>query len=202
MRKKIVFDIGEVIAKVDNDGFFRDRFLENEVPLDLCQQITSDSMWLQLDQGLVSYDEAISYYKEKFELAIIDELFASWPQAMKVYPKMIKTLEWLVEHDYDVYFLSNINTYCLDYIKEYCSFLNYGNGYVASCEAKLIKPNKEIYDYFLKKFDLKAEDCIYLDDNLVNIEMAKKLGFETIWFRNVEEGLKELGVLLNVEKEG
>ena len=41
-----------------------------------------------------------------------------------------------------------------------------------------IKPEKEIYEAFFKKFSLVPEECFFIDDNAVNIEAAKKLGMD------------------------
>lgn len=59
-----------------------------------------------------------------------------------------------------------------------------------SFEAKLSKPDKEIFKLILKKLDVKAEECLYIDDYIKNIETAKKLNIKTIHFTSVED-LKE-----------
>ncbi|GAB1417124.1 HAD family phosphatase [Paludibacter sp.] len=48
-----------------------------------------------------------------------------------------------------------------------------------SFEVGHIKPSKEIFEYLLKDANVKAEDCLFLDDGSKNIEVANELGFKT-----------------------
>jgi 2-haloacid dehalogenase len=44
----------------------------------------------------------------------------------------------------------------------------------------LIKPDPKIWYVLLERYNLKAQESIFIDDNAKNIETAKSLGFETI----------------------
>ena len=49
----------------------------------------------------------------------------------------------------------------------------------------------------LSRYELKAEECVFLDDTLKNVEAARKYGFYGICFKTkeqAEEELKALGV--------
>ena len=63
---------------------------------------------------------------------------------------------------------------------------SYGRGW-------LIKPDKEIFNSLLVRYQLEAEDSIFIDDNFDNIITAREIGFETIHLDNgvnLEEKLK------------
>ena len=71
------------------------------------------------------------------------------------------------------------------------------DGALFSYEVKLIKPDAAIYHTLLERFDLKAEECVFLDDLPANIEAARKAGITGIVFEGLEkalESLKALGV--------
>ena len=55
-----------------------------------------------------------------------------------------------------------------------------------------VKPEPEIYQYLLDKYDLKAEDCLFFDDREDNVEAARKLGFSGIVVTGEEQLLEEL----------
>ena len=57
---------------------------------------------------------------------------------------------------------------------------------------------KEIYLLLLERYNLKAEESIFIDDNYKNIIAANNLGFQTIHFTedvHLEHRLQELGLL-------
>ena len=63
-------------------------------------------------------------------------------------------------------------------------FLNKFDGLIISGEYKIIKPNYQIYELAIKKFNLKPDKCVFVDDNLQNVKAAKDLGFKTIHLIN------------------
>jgi HAD superfamily hydrolase (TIGR01509 family) len=52
--------------------------------------------------------------------------------------------------------------------------------WVISGQVKMIKPNKNIYEYVLNTFNLNAQDCVFVDDQEENIKTAAELGFNVI----------------------
>jgi len=70
--------------------------------------------------------------------------------------------------------------------------------FVWSCKEGLRKPDPKIYEVMLKKLNLPAKACVFVDDKLANIETAKELGMYGIHFQSPEqlrEDLIKLGVL-------
>jgi len=60
---------------------------------------------------------------------------------------------------------------------------------VISGDAALHKPQKEIFEFFLKKSGVKAGECVFVDDKVRNLIPAEAMGFKTIKFiRAVIEG--------------
>lgn len=51
---------------------------------------------------------------------------------------------------------------------------------IISAEIHKIKPNADFYEHILKKYNINAEELLFLDDNIDNIEGAKKLGINVI----------------------
>jgi len=48
-----------------------------------------------------------------------------------------------------------------------------------SYQMHLCKPEADIFEAMLKDAGVKAEECLFLDDGIHNIDTAKKLGFRT-----------------------
>lgn len=56
------------------------------------------------------------------------------------------------------------------------------DGALFSAEVKCIKPQKEIYGHFFRRFGLKPEECFFVDDLPVNIRGAKDCGMDGYCF--------------------
>jgi len=51
---------------------------------------------------------------------------------------------------------------------------------IISGEIGLIKPDPKIYDYFLEKYGLDPQQCIFFDDQEVNVKAAQKAGIHGV----------------------
>jgi putative hydrolase of the HAD superfamily len=45
-----------------------------------------------------------------------------------------------------------------------------------------VKPGKRIYEILLEKYQLKPEECIFIDDTLANIKSAEELGIKGVHY--------------------
>ena len=69
---------------------------------------------------------------------------------------------------------------------------------VISGEVKLIKPDPRIFQVLLERIGRPAEECLFIDDSLPNITVARELGFQTIHFHHpaqLESELTSRGLL-------
>ena len=99
--------------------------------------------------------------------------------------------------------LSNFNKR-LRYEQHYIPALKYFDALVISGEIKAAKPDKEIYEYLLSTYDLIPEECIFIDDNPANIEMANSLGIHGYLFDfdvpKLREYLKAENLIWEIER--
>ena len=66
-------------------------------------------------------------------------------------------------------------------------FLHRFEGIVVSGIEKTRKPFPEIYQLTLDRFDFKAEESLFIDDNLRNVLAARDMGIHTIHFKNAKD---------------
>ena len=57
-------------------------------------------------------------------------------------------------------------------------------GLVFSCDIHIIKPDEGIFKYILNKYNLKAEECLFIDDIESNIKGAEKVNMKGEVFKN------------------
>lgn len=63
-------------------------------------------------------------------------------------------------------------------------FLHWFEGIVVSGEEQTRKPFLEIYQTTLERFDLIAEESLFIDDNLRNVKAAEALGIQGYHFKS------------------
>ena len=71
---------------------------------------------------------------------------------------------------------------------------------IFSAEAKVRKPDKEIFQFILDRLKVKPDESIFIDDFIENIEGAKKLGINAILFKNTQATIRQVNALLGREK--
>jgi len=71
-------------------------------------------------------------------------------------------------------------------------FLQWFEDIIVSGEEKTRKPFAEIYNLTLERFNIKAENAIFIDDNLRNIEAANNLGINGVQFKNAKQLINQL----------
>jgi 2-haloacid dehalogenase len=79
------------------------------------------------------------------------------------------------------YALSNWGRHFADVLEEYPVFHEF-DGRVVSYEVGIVKPNPAIFETLLTRFNLRADQCLFVDDNRANIDAAKNLGFHVHHF--------------------
>ncbi|MDO5980413.1 HAD family hydrolase [Flavivirga spongiicola] len=71
-------------------------------------------------------------------------------------------------------------------------FLHWFEGIIVSGDEKTRKPFDAIYNLTLDRFSITAENSIFIDDNLRNIEAANALGINGIRFKSPEQLIQQL----------
>lgn len=178
MLKNIVFDLGNVLVKFDSNELIYSFFNERQEEV---KSFYFDSLWNEYDQGLYSVEEMIEKGVKQFpELELsIKKLMYHWTEFVIPLKDNVAYIKDLKRLGYNVYILSNIPEDDTKYLRSLGVFDNIDGG-VFSYEYKKIKPDPEIFHILLKEYNLKASECLFLDDQKDNVVAASNLGFETI----------------------
>ena len=135
---------------------------------------------LHLDAGLISRFDGNHRMLEKARAAgrafEVQGVLDDWLHILRPRHRMEELVRRLKSHGYCVYYLSNIPQDVLDLLRDR-GVLDGFDGGVASCEVHINKPDPKIYKALLDKYSLKAEECVFIDDRLENVQAAcRKLG--------------------------
>jgi epoxide hydrolase-like predicted phosphatase len=72
--------------------------------------------------------------------------------------------------------------------------------FVSSAIEGLKKPDRRIYELTIHKLGCKPEECLLMDDSLLNINGAKKLGMSTIYWETPEIGFEKFTEFIDINK--
>ncbi len=70
--------------------------------------------------------------------------------------------------------------------------------FVSSADIGVLKPDRKIYEFVLKRVNLPADQCLFIDDSEKNVAIAQKLGIPTVIFqgqKDIESKFRKLGIL-------
>ena len=199
MIKNIIFDLGNVLVKYSPENFLN-KYVKKENQEDFIINIFKSKDWLELDRGILSYEDAIEVFTKRVpeEKESIEKLFReNISSCISPIEENVEIMRKLKNNGYNVYILSNFHQPAFEYIRESWDFIREFNGDVVSCYYHYIKPEREIYETLLKKYNLTPSETIFIDDVDTNINRAKELGIGGIHlpdYKILSELLKKNGI--------
>ena len=192
--KDIVFDLGGVLIDW-NPRHLYNKIFATEAETEWFLANVCTSQWnTQQDAGR-PFAEGIELLKTKYpEYTFAIEFYLSrWEEMLKgAIEGSVDILRKLKTRGYRTYALSNWSMETFPLVQKKYGFFNAFDGMVISGQEKLVKPDPKIYTRLLKRYDLHADNCIFIDDNAANIKGAQALGFGTILFTSPENLRAEL----------
>lgn len=98
-----------------------------------------------------------------------------------------------------LYILSNWGKPGFDKIRQqFPEILDLFDGCVISGEAGYSKPESEIFELLINRYQLKNQPCVFIDDNEFNVIAAQQFGWTTIFYDNpthVKQLLEKLHII-------
>ena len=200
MIKNIIFDFGGVLVDW-NPHYLFDKYFNDLDEANYFVENVCNSEWnAEMDGG------------KPFEQAVRERsaMFPKYAEALRLYqtnwmdtmgeeiPGMYDLIKSLKINGFPViYGLTNWSAETFPTVQKTYRIFSLIDKIVVSGEVRQLKPNPEIFHTLLDKYSLKAEESLFIDDNLKNVEGAKAVGINAVLFRGVEklrEDLKNLRV--------
>jgi len=199
MIKAIIFDFGNVICYFTNEIYLEKiSNLTDKTKDEIRNLISSSGLLKKFETGVLSTHE---FFKELSDLC---GLKVSYEELKKIYSEdkftPVEGMEKLIGElrgKYKIGLLSNTGEWDFDYILKVAPIVKTFDTITTSCKAKSMKPDKGIFLDALNKLNLKPEECLYTDDILEYVEVAKKLGIKAVQFIDAKKfklDLKSLGL--------
>lgn len=198
MIKNLVFDFGNVLIEW-NPAKILATFVEEDRKR-IKAAIFDSGFWAQTDTGQLTLEVAIQAAQTLLDSsysATVEAIFTHWYETVDVYHQLQeKIFEW-AQLGYGIYILSTTSE--IFYAVENAGLLPMTKvltGKILFYEVGCAKPDKSIYQKLLGQYALQANQCVFIDDLQVNLDVAKSLGFETILATSEQQNIIAIEELL------
>ena len=196
MIKNIVFDFGGVLVDWNPHHLYDKYFGSSEKADWFLKNICLYSWNLQMDGGK-PFAEGV---------AELQAQYPEWTEAIGIYhtrwiemmggqfDDTVDVLRRLKAAGYRVFGLSNWSMETFPLVRDKYPVFQELEGMVVSGEEHLIKPDAAIYNCLLSRYQLQAEESLFVDDNADNVAGAKAVGMEAVRFvgaKELERALRE-----------
>ena len=194
MIKNVIFDVGQVLVAWEPVEAMRALGMDEETVRAVADATVHTSDWDEADRGALSDEELLTGFIRKAPAyeAQIRNFWEHVDRAIYPFPYVGEWMRTLKDKGYRLYILSNYGKWTYEHTAEALSFLSDVDGQVFSFEVHQIKPEPEIYRTLLDKFNLVADECVFLDDRRENIEAAETQGIHTVLFTTYQDALEKL----------
>jgi len=201
--KNIIFDLGGVLIDWNPEYVYLDAFKGNRKKMEKFFDEVCTFDWNEnQDAGYPlanATEDRIALFPEQADL--IRMYYGRWEEMLRgSISGTVSILKKIVSNnDYRVFALTNWSAETFPIALKRFDFLHWFEGIVVSGTEKTRKPFPEIYETTLERYDLKACESIFIDDNERNVAAANQLGIQTIKFLNphqLEKDLKTKKILL------
>ena len=199
MIKNIVFDIGNVLAGFAWEDFYRSFGYSEEIFEKLADATVRSPFWNEMDRGKLSDEELLEgFIKNDSSIEKeIREVFENVEEIIQRFDYAIPWIRELKKKGYHIYVISNFSRKAHVECIKALDFLEEIDGEILSYQVKMIKPSPEIYQLLCSKYNLKAEECVFIDDLPKNVEAARKEGMKGLIFESLDQAKRELEEILS-----
>ncbi len=199
MIKTIIFDIGRVLVDWDWESYVKRIIPDEEKAIAVGKGFFGSPYYIEFDRGVLTSDEVLGkiiadnpQFESEFRL-----VFSRYGESITLRDFVIPWIKSLKERGFKVLYLSNYAVPMRMQTAEQLRFTEFTDGGIFSCDVKTVKPDSKIYELLLKKYDLKAEECIFIDDTPENVRGAQNVGINGIQYITYEQVCDDMEKLIN-----
>ena len=192
--KNIIFDFGGVLVDWNPRHLYRKIFSSEEEMEGFLAQVCNGEWNAKQDAGR-PFAQAVAELQKQYPQYTeqIAAYFDRWGEMLGgEIPGMADLVRMLKRKGYKLYGLTNWSAETFPLARAKYSVFDMLDGMVVSGEEHIIKPDPEIYKRLLTRFQLRAPDCLFIDDSPANVAAARQLGFDAVRFESAAALEREL----------
>ena len=184
-RSVAIFDLGGVVIDWNPRYLYRKLFDGNDSAMEHFLATVCTPSWNELQDGGRTFADACASLKATHpgETELIDAWFKRYDEMLSgEIPGTVEILTAMRSRGITLYALSNWSTETFPIALSRFECLKWFQGVLLSGEVRLLKPDRRIFEVFLKTFAIDPARAIYIDDRRANVEVAASFGMHGILF--------------------
>ncbi len=205
MIRNVIVDFGNVLGRYMPEEMTAAIVPDPAAAAVICPVVFDRLYWDKLDCGGITDDEVktdvCARLPQEYH-ADACRIYDRWHTLMPPVPGMQELVTDIKAQGKRLYLLSNISIGFaerygeVDWIRELFSLFD---GLVFSGPIGMAKPHREIFEYVLDHYGLRAEECVFIDDTPKNIAACEAVGIRGILFDGDADTVREI-LKINQEK--
>jgi 2-haloacid dehalogenase len=180
-----VFDVGNVLIRWDPRNLYRKLIADEAEREDFLARICSPEWNLEMDRGrpfAQGVAERVALFPQ--HEALIRAFDERWLETLDgAVEEAVAILEELRAAGVKTYAITNFSREKFALTRTRYPFLDSFEGIIVSAHEQLLKPDPRIYALLCERHGLAPADCIFIDDNLANVEGARAFGMQGHHFK-------------------
>jgi len=184
MVKTIIFDLGNVIVKVDKSDQFRKMAKYCNKPISYISNFfEKSSMRMAFERGELNpkeyYEKVVRKLNCKISFTNFKKIYCDIFTLNTDVAKLIKKLK----KKFRLVLLSNTDKLHFEYIKNKYEIVGSFDEHVLSYEVGHRKPNRSMFLNAIRKAKAISTNCVYVDDIPEFVHVAKLMGMKAFQFK-------------------
>jgi 2-haloacid dehalogenase len=197
----IIFDLGGVLIDWNPRYLYR-KFFNTEEEITWFLENICTAEWNEIQDAGRSFSEATEELVKKHPAweEPIRAWYGRWTETIQgSVADTVEILKYFKESPYHkIYALTNWSAESFPVAFQMFDFLQWFDGIVVSGVEKTRKPFPDIYHLLLNRYNLKASETLFIDDNMVNVKGAEAAGIHALHFetpQKLRDDLIALGLM-------
>ena len=192
--RNVIFDVGNVLVRWSPAEIINLTFANPSQTDVWIHNIFKHETWQWLNLGLMTEAEAQTRYQSLYGLTPRQtaRLFYHIKATQIPIYQSRALLERVAQAGPRVFGLTDNVKEIVTHLRQQYDFWQWFEAVVVSAEVGMMKPHPEIFQYVLQHHQLHADETVFIDDHLPNVEAASALGMHTIHFVDAEDTARQL----------
>ncbi|HKF23826.1 MAG TPA: HAD family phosphatase [Candidatus Angelobacter sp.] len=202
MRGKIpssaVFDLGGVLIDWNPRYLYRRLLRGDEAAVEHFLSTVCTQSWNEQQDAGRTFAEGSAVLKaaHPHHAELIDAWISGYEEMLGGEVEgSVEILSELRANQTRLYALSNWSAETFPFAERRFEFLRWFQGILLSGEAKLLKPDPRLFQILFEKFAVDPADAVYVDDQMRNVDAARRLGMYGIHFTDAGSLRRRFGAL-------
>jgi len=183
-----LWDLGNVVVQWNPDKIMQMLDMSAERAALVRSELIESSLWLDLDRGVTTESDVASHLAATTDLQQEEVLHCcdTVRESLVDLQRSVDMLHRFSKASIPMYVLSNMSTVNYEYLRTR-PYFDLFEGIVVSAQEKLLKPDLKLFQVVLDRYNLDAQDMVFIDDSLANIEAAQSMGMQGVHFKRSDD---------------